>query len=151
MSVLIASRVDVPEMLRLAAAMHAESRYNFIPYDAAKMEQFIFSFFNAPARFAAVYRRAAGEVSGMLLGQVGEYYFSQALVASDILIYVGANYRGSLAAPRLIEAFVTWARHKGATEVVCGHSSGVTGVAFGRLMEYGGFDLEGQIYKKRLQ
>lgn len=150
MTVILAASIDIPDMVSMVGEMHDESRYSFVPYNPEKMERVIAQLIASPQGYAAIYRRASGEVSGMIMGHVAEYYFSNAKCASDIIVFVRAPFRGTLAGYRMIEAFVAWAQGRGVMEVVFGHSSGTTGIAFGRLMENQGFEMEGTVYKRRV-
>jgi GNAT superfamily N-acetyltransferase len=56
-------------------------------------------------------------IDGGLAGMLTEFWFSRERLACDLAFFVRPSRRGSIAAVRLVQAFVAWARERGAAEV----------------------------------
>jgi GNAT superfamily N-acetyltransferase len=54
-----------------------------------------------------------------------EHWCSTDLVATDLALFVEAEFRGSMLAARLIVAYLRWARDIGAKLITAGVSTGV--------------------------
>lgn len=137
---------DIPRMLELGRAMHAESRYAVLPWNAGKVSHLIGWLIDAPDGLALVAERD-GEVIGGFLGSVSEHYFTDARVASDYALFVEPGKRGGIAAARLLEAFTIWARAQDATLTQVGVTTGVNVEATARLFEAAGFAPVGQLFE----
>lgn len=92
---------------------------------------------------------ALGGLNGQFAtGQKG--YQVRRVQAQLIQWYVKKAYRGTSAAPRLVKAFVAWARTRGANDVFMGISSGLNVHLTHRLMRRLGFSYLGGNYGVQL-
>lgn len=144
------SDADRGQLMRLFLGMHGESRYAFLPFDAAKVESVLDSYMHESQRSCALAAVAGETVIGAVAGYVTEYLFCSELVASDQIVYVAPRSRGTPAAVRLIEAFRRWARDRGARELVLGITTGVDTRRAGELFERLGFEFAGGNFVQRL-
>ncbi len=124
--------------------MHAEGAFCAVALDEDKVRDTIGM---CIARgFACVNEGRAG-VDGVLLGRVAEFWYSRATCAADLAFYVRPDRRGSIAAVRLIQAFVAWAREVGAAKVMIAQSSGVRVEETTHLLTGMGFAYRGGVFE----
>ena len=110
----------------MGAAMHAESpRFSYLEYDGAKVEALARALFRTPSAGGILVAEIGGKISGMMAFVVSEHFFSGALVANDLVVYVKPEHRGSSIFTRLVAAFETWAARLGAVELSITPSTGV--------------------------
>lgn len=108
---------DLPVLLQMAAAMHAESpAYNSIEFDKAMTECFL-EFVVEGDDYIKLVAEKDGQIIGALLGHISCFFFSPKKRACDIAFYIYPAHRGSMAAPKLISAYENEAQGRG-----CGHS-----------------------------
>jgi GNAT superfamily N-acetyltransferase len=87
----------------------------------------------------------------MVAGFLSDYFFCNETIASDNLLFVDRQHRGTLAAVRLLRAFRKWAAARGARELCLGISTVVDAERIGKLYERMGLSRVGAIYKQRLR
>ena len=92
-----------------------------------------------------------GKLAAGLMGCVERYYYSDELQAQLIQWYLRPAYRGTSIAPRLVKAFVEWAKSRGASEVFMGISSGIHVQQTDRMMRKLGFAHMGGNYAVNLK
>ena len=125
-----ASPADMPALLEMAAAAHAESVQRDLPLNLGKVRANFLRWMAADLFLVAM---RDGRPVGLLIGFVSPHWFSDALGAWDRLVYVRPEARGSRAAYVLYGAFREWARAKGAADLWPGVSTGsAAGVALYR-------------------
>ena len=97
----------VPELLRLARIMHAESHYSHVPFSGTKAQAGIERMLASDDYFAEglVFN---GSVRGAMIGCVYEQWWSEHPFACDVALFVSPDARGGLLAKRLIESFKQW-------------------------------------------
>jgi len=117
---------DMPEVTLLGYEMHQESpNYQNLGYSPQKCLKLLDTIKENPNEFCGFVAESESRIVGIFLGAMCEMYFSEDLVASDILIYVIPEKRGSFALFRLVRAFEDWADNLGAVEKTLAVSSGV--------------------------
>lgn len=141
-----ATLTDMDALLALGRQMHAEGDFRRHALDEAKVRK-TFQRLMA-SHFLAVNDGPEG-IDGGLAGAISEFWFSRELVASDLAFFVRPNRRGSIAAVRLVQSFVAWAKDRGAAEVSISQSSGVRIEETSRLLTGMGFIYVGGVYKWR--
>lgn len=102
---------DIPEIVKMGRAMHAESSYRVMPFSEAKCRQTI-EFIIASENALGLVAEKDGIV-GMFGAQATPHYFSDEVMATDFLLYVKPEFRGSSVAVRLVNAYVKWAESRG--------------------------------------
>lgn len=146
---------DIPALVRLGRAMHAESpRYRDCNFDERKIEN--------EARFAIegggllgeprvlFVAEHNGELVGMFAGYLTHHWFGNDAIASDQVFYVAPEHRGSFAAVRLLDAFEAWAVASGAKEIGPWISTEVAPEAVARFFERKGYHLSARGFLKRI-
>lgn len=128
---------DVPRLVELCAAMHAESRFRAFPFNPAKAERFLRAFI-ANAEYIVL---VDGEpVHAMFVGMVQEYWWSDARESFDLLLYVLPERRGrGYSAARLVNGYIEIATAMGASDIKIGVSTEVDNERTGRFYERMGF------------
>ena len=140
-----ATHSDVPEVVRLAATMHLESRYHDLPFNGQKFSALVRRLIDNTAGMVAVAERD-GEIIGAIAGLVTEHYFSDALVSYEFGLYVLPEHRGTLAGYRLAKTYVAWARERGATVIDMSITTGITTERTGQIYERLGLVQTGVIF-----
>jgi len=140
---------DLPRLLDLGEAMHAESSYAGLAFDRAQMER-------AGRRWLASEDHLClaglngGEAVALFVGMVSTSFFGPDRVAHDLLLFVHPDRRGGLMAARMIERFRAWARSRGAKQLRLSISTGVNPEATGRLYEHLGLARVGGVFMEKL-
>ncbi len=141
---------DVDRLVEMGEHMHAEGAFAFLPFDREKVRHFAERYASpSPERLGLAAERG-GRIVGMFAGHLARYFFCEETVASDLLLYVEPEARGSSAAARMVAAFRAWALSRGAREVCLGTSNQVQTEATGRFYQALGLRQAGGIYKERL-
>jgi len=147
-SMKIATKEDIPAIVEIAGRMHGEGQYKNIPFDPKMYAAFldIVLFQNTTAVcFLSV---ADDIVVGGIIGQVGNFPFSEELRAVDLGFYVVPEYRGTSTALRLLKMYENWAEGMGVApeRVYMASSNGhhKTHVFFEKM----GYNLTGGLYQK---
>lgn len=146
----LATITDLPALLALGRQMHSEGEFRHIALAEDKVRR-TFERLMSEVRgdgFIAVNEGPDG-IDGGIAGHLTPFWFSHELVATDLAFFVRQNRRGSIAAVRLVQAFVAWGKEKGASEVCIAQSSGVRLEETQRLLTGMGFTYVGGVYKWR--
>ncbi len=140
--------MDVPELLELGREIHEESRLSGLSYDAQKLRQSLEGMFahQKGTHCLLLAISGNGDIAGVMLGYITEYFFSRDRVATNIVFYVRPEYRGSSAAAKLVMAFRTWAANRDAAEVSVNITSGIRMEKFHSFLMKMGFEHIGGNY-----
>lgn len=135
---------DLDAVIRLGRQMHAEGAFSIVRFDEFKVRAQLERCLVEGFLHISV---GPDGVNGFLIGEASEYWFSRDLLAHDLAFYVRPDRRGGIAAVRLVQAFVSWARERGAREVCIAGSSGVRVEELTRLMTGMFFRHVGGVFK----
>lgn len=141
-----ATAADIPRMLELADAMHAESRFSLLRFSRAKTGALIEGLIDNPDGLALVAERC-GQVIGGFIGFVTPHFCSDDLAAYDFGLFIAPQYRGSRAGFALLKAYAEWANAKGALQINAGITTGVALDASTRLFQAAGFAHVGHLFE----
>lgn len=141
-----ATHEDIPRLVELGEEMHKESRFACLPFDEDKVRRLFAHLIESPDGLMIV-AEENGVVIGGFAGMVHEYYFSRAKLACDFALFVCHEYRGGMAAPRLMKAYIAWAKERGALMIQAGITTGVHVEQTSRLYEKLGFKNAGQLFE----
>lgn len=156
-SVRPATLADMPVMLAMGAALHAESpRYQNLRYSPEKVEALgrraLEDTLVTPAAGGLFVAEKNARIIGMVFGFVTEFFFSTDKVASDHTLYVVPEERGkSPVAGLLIRALEKWAAEQGAVDIVPGTSTQIAPEATVKLYERLGYERYGYVMRKRIK
>lgn len=135
---------DLPTLLAMASAMHAESpRYRDIEFAEDKLRELIQQLHDYPVSCILLVAESAGGIVGMLWGYLVEYFFSRELMATDQLLYVSPEHRRGRTARRLVKAFEQWGAERGARNIQLGVSSGINNDGCAHFYERMGYHVTG--------
>lgn len=135
MSIRPATAADLPRLVELGAALHAESpRWGRIPLNYDKCAKALADMI-AGADSAVFVAERNGVVIGGIAGVIQEHWACDARVAHEASFFVTPEYRGTFAACRLICTLVAWARCRKAAWLFVGTSTGVHSELTARLYE----------------
>jgi GNAT superfamily N-acetyltransferase len=153
MKVRFAEQADREALIALALENRHEIAHAPVAVCMERVEQTLHGLFerNPGSHVVLLVQTDAGDLVGLLIGCVERYFYSDALQAQLIQWYVKKSYRGTSAAPRLVKAFVAWARSRGANDVFMGISSGLNVHLTHRLMMRLGFAYLGGNYGIQLK
>jgi L-amino acid N-acyltransferase YncA len=137
------TRDDIPDLLVLVEAMHAESRFSQYGFNRKQLTELFHALVDTPNGIIFVIENA-GEIVGFLAGQTGETYLCLAKVAFEHMVYVRRPERGSYAAVPLIKAFIQWAKGHDVAYIQMGVNSGIDDERVTKLYKRLGFSHVGQ-------
>lgn len=140
MSIRTATTADVPRIIELGAALHAESpRWSRIPFNPARAAETMNGLILNPNGAAFLYE-VDGIVVGGIAGLLQPHWACDADIAHEMSFVIDPEYRGGMAACRLICALVAWGKIKGAAWLHAGTSTGLDPEMVAKLYERLGFE-----------
>lgn len=139
---------DIAPLVELGRLCHVESRFARLPYDGQRVAQRFAHMIEIPlsTTFFVAAHDASGQLHGLMIGSIDEYFFCRERIASSVFLLVHPERRGGLAAIKMVMAFRAWAHARAATEVYIGVASGVTMQRTGRFLSKLGLQLSGGNY-----
>ncbi|ARV18645.1 hypothetical protein AEP_01701 [Curvibacter sp. AEP1-3] len=153
MQIRFATEADKDALITLALENQSEIAHGNIDVNPQRVEEALRGMFtlNQGTHVLFVAETAGGELAGGLLGCVQRYYYSHELQAQLIQWFLRGRYRGTSIAPRLVKAFVEWAKSRGASEVFMGITSGIAVEQTDQMMRRMGFTHLGGNYAVNLK
>lgn len=104
-----ATLADVPALVELGRAMHAESpRWQGLEYVPEKVAEFFAILVGSPRGFVRVVD-VGGLIVGGIVAAASEHWFSNSLTAFEIAVFVEPAHRGGMSAVRLLKEYRAWA------------------------------------------
>lgn len=131
---------DIPAIVELGRAMHAESRtHSGLSFNPGKVVQLLVGMLGKPLTCLVLVSENAGEIEGGALAFIEPHWFSDDLIAQELALYVSPGKRGTLRAARLVAAIDAWAQGMGAHLLQAGCTTGVAAERTIELYERLGF------------
>ncbi|MFA5401803.1 MAG: GNAT family N-acetyltransferase [Dehalococcoidia bacterium] len=137
---------DIPKLIEIGLMCHQESEYNIMSFSANKCIALCERIISEPQMLGMVTVKD-NETTGVLVAAAIPAYFSDEINASDLLVYVPPEYRGTRAFYLLCLSYIGWARTKGARLIFLRNTTGIEADKVGRLYERMGFSRVGGIYR----
>lgn len=137
---------DVPAIVEIVRAFHAEGRYQHMTFSAERVTQIVSMCIESG--FALIVESEG--IEGLMLGIIGPHTLSMDLVATELLLFVSKDKRGGFTAMRLIREFTDWAKDRGAVECFAGSTAQIATDLTQRLYEKNGFAVVGPLLARRL-
>lgn len=141
-----ATHDDIDRLTELGEMMHVESRFARLPLDRAKVRALFAHLIESPDGLLIVSEKD-GDIIGGFAGYIVEHYFAHTKVASDFGLFIAPEFRGGMSAPRLLKAYVDWAKEKGAAMIQAGITTGVHVEASTALYQRLGFKPAGALFE----
>ena len=93
-----------------------------------------------------------GNVIGLFLGYISEYFFSYEKIASDLVVFIHPDHRMNAYRPlkQMVREFEEWAKERGAIETCIATSSGTDGAGYKKFVLKQGYNEVGFVTKKRI-
>lgn len=139
---------DIPRIIELGHMLHQSSSYAGMEFDpgmaASFMEQLISG---VGVVFVA---EINGEVVGGIAGGITEQWFSSELLAFDYSFFIDPKARSGITATKLVKAFTSWAKLRGAKHVQIGITTGINVEGTARFYRALGFEDAGLFFNKRV-
>lgn len=129
---------DLPHLVELGRAMHAESRFATLRFDPARLNQTLAGLLENPGGFLWVAEHSAGVV-GCMAAIIVQHWCSSDLFATDLALFMLPSHRGTLAPARLVNRYQGWAADRGARITQLGVTAGINTEAAVSLYERIGF------------
>ena len=137
---------DIPRLIEIGLMCHQESEYSVMSFSANKCIALCERTIAEPQMLGTVTAKD-GVITGVLVAAAIPAYFSDEITASDLLIYVLPEHRGSRAFYMLCLSYVGWARAKGARLIFLRNSTGIESEKVGNIYQRMGFEHVGGIYR----
>lgn len=139
-----ATTADIPTVLQLAEAMHAESWHSKYPFARERLTRLFHALVDGAGAILVCQRDDV--IVGFVVAQVALDYCCEALMALEYGVYVTPARRGSMDGPMLVRRYIEWANERGAVYITIGIISGIYVDRTGALYEKLGFEKAGQLY-----
>lgn len=141
----LAQNEDFPAMMALGRLLHGESGFRALPMDETRMLEIGRRGLKDgnPGLFVA---ERNGEIVGMAIVVLGEYYFSPIRSATVQLLYVHPDARGSWAAIKLLRVIRKWAKQNQAQDLHVNVTTGIDPARTDRFLRTMGFRQTGGNY-----
>jgi len=145
-----ANHADATMIAAMAYDMHKQSRFaTDYPFDHDKFAQMLAVAIDSDTYCVRVSIEQDGTINGGLIGFVSPQFFSAAMVAQDVGMFVVPSARQAGIGKDLATAFYEWACDVGAVDCEMGCNTGVARSGFGQLMDHMGFENVGDLFSKR--
>lgn len=133
-----ASISDIPILILIAQGFIKEApNYQSRELDIKALEENLRTIIDG---VGAVFVAEKGEqIVGGIVCLTTKDWFNNQVIAFEQVFYVLPEYRATRAPLMLIDAFINWARHMGASRVQSGTTTGISTKGCVRLYEYFGF------------
>lgn len=138
---------DMTSVMNLAYDMYLESNYTIMNFDRQKVSD-LFKLTITDNSFLCLVAQHGNNIIGVLLGKLFPYFFTNDLMATDIIVYVSKRHRGGITGTRFIRLFENWSKDKGAKCVNLGITAGIANDKAERLYKGLGFKSIGVVLRK---
>lgn len=142
-----ATIADIPAMLALGRAMHAESRYAVHAWLDEKVEPLLQGLIEHEDGLALIAEKDGVAVGGFI-GSAADHWCTDARQSFDYALFIAPEHRGGLLGLRLLRRYAAWARSRGVADdlIGLGITTGVDLAASTRMFEIAGFGHVGNLF-----
>lgn len=137
---------DIPVLVEIGSQAHAESEYNIMSFSPDKCAALCRNLIENESLMCVVVVKDDA-IIGVFAASAGETYFSTDRTASDILVYVIPEYRGSHAFLMLYAEYKEWAIKQGVKIMFLRNTTGYEPEKVGFLYHKLGFTQVGGIFR----
>mgnify|MGYP002630676702 CR=1 FL=1 len=143
---------DFPQIDSLGRWFQENSLYEDCGWSSAKAFHWVREGEKSDSSTFMVVAEEDGIIVGFFLGNIVEYFFSEKILAQDLVLVFKPSYRDGIGdhIRTMIGNFCNWAEQKNAHEVCIGITSGIAGSGYGKLIKRLGFSEVGTIMKREV-
>lgn len=138
-----ATKNDIPTMIELGKAMHAESRFRNFKFNDDKAARFLDY---AVAEKSLIVLVDGEPAHAMMIAYVQPFWWGDALESDDLLLYVTPKMRGKSSAVRLVKEYKRIAKSMGVADPRISTATGVETERTAKLFERLGFEGTGLMF-----
>jgi hypothetical protein len=140
---------DIPEMVDATEEFcRGHPFYSGVPFSRRKLATLLEDNIDNKKMFCELVWKGGDRIAGMA-GMVSGYAMSEERFTQDIFHFVKEEYRGSVAFPMLIGAYIQWSQSMGAWNAVLSYT-GEKVAPLTRILKKWGFEHFGETYTKSL-
>ena len=141
---------DVPDLVKLGQSFIQEApNYQSRPFDADALRQNLEDIVNGQGSIFVV--EDQDEIAGGIVCLTSKDWFNNDVIAFEQVFYIKPAYRTSRASFLLLDAFIAWSKHMGASRIQCGTTTGINTRGCIRLYEHLGFTQYGIVLDLELK
>ncbi|WP_428545945.1 GNAT family N-acetyltransferase [Profundibacter sp.] len=133
---------DCQGALAVAREFHSESNFRDVPFSDEKVLSLFDFAIKSPNHLFLIFEQD-NEVIGGFIGYLDYFYFSDAVVASDLALFVLKEKRGKVPMRKVLNIYRVWASRRGAMRINIALSTGINTDRVERLFELLGFEKSG--------
>lgn len=141
---------DIEWVNKVGKQMFAESEWKEGEYDDEKIRKYLYHVASHPLYMCGLIGLKDDKKAGFLIGQIGEYHFTNKLVARESELCILPEYRGSMVAVTLMKKFIEWAKTMKADEVLFQPSTNGDINKFDPMAKRLGMEIISKTYRKKL-
>lgn len=141
---------DVPELVKLGQSFIQEApNYQSRPFDADALRLNLKNVVNGQGAIFVV--EDQDDIAGGIVCLMSKDWFNNDVIAFEQVFYIKPAYRTSRASFLLLDAFIAWSKHMGASRIQCGTTTGINTRGCIRLYEHFGFTKYGTVLDLELK
>lgn len=133
---------DCQAALKVAREFHHESNFKDVPFSDKKVFSLFEWVIDSPNHMFLIFEEK-GEIIGGFIAYLDYFYFSDAVVASDLALFVLKEKRGRVPMKKVLDIYRKWAVGRGALRINIAPSTGISTDRVSRLFELLGFEQTG--------
>jgi hypothetical protein len=130
---------DCQPALQVARAFHHESNFKDVPFSDKKVLGLFEWVIQSPNHIFLIFE-ADDEIIGGFIAYFDYFYFFDAVVASDLALFVLQEKRGKIPMKKVLDIYKKWAAGRGAMRINIAPSTGISADRVSRLFELLGFE-----------
>jgi hypothetical protein len=143
---------DFEQLNDLGRWFQENSVYEKCGWSDKKCASMLLSSFNEHSPYFIRVADEDGDVIGMFVGLITEYFFSEQKVAMDQVVCFHPDKRKNVGKSliKMFKEFESWAKKNNALEVCVGVTSGIAGDGYPKLIERLGYKQVGSWFKREV-
>ncbi len=136
---------DFPTALEIARSFHKESNFRNVPFSEKKMLSLFEWAVDSPSYMFVVFEDD-GDIIGGFVAYLDHFYFSDAILANDLALFVIPEKRGKVPIRKVLSMYRLWALDHGAMRINIGSTTGINTERVEKLFALLGFERTGAVF-----
>jgi GNAT superfamily N-acetyltransferase len=143
---------DIPEIVKIGRLMHDESSYRDFFYSDGVCSELIKIWLEKEDMYFLMCEEKDGEIRGCIICCLVPHMYGDGrdLVASDLIVYVKPEYRGSSIFLKMVMLYESWAKKNGAKRICLAHSCEINDDKTDKIYQKLGYKYFAKAFKKGL-